>query len=92
MATGAEEISHNGFDQRIEVIRANVANYSGGAENIAYNYAHDPAQQGFDWWLTSEGHRQSLENDFYDLTGIGVAKNEDGRYFITQMFANIDPT
>ena len=90
MATGTIEPSHTDFAYRVEQMKVLVPNYNGGAENLAWNFSADPAQAALDWWLTSEGHRTSLENDFYDVTGIGVAKAESGQYFITQLFANTD--
>jgi len=90
MATVVYEQSHTGFDQRFEQVALKVPDYNGGAENLAWNYSSDPAQQALTWWLGSPGHKYSLENDFYDLTGVGVAKADDGKYYITQLFANID--
>lgn len=89
MATGRSEEGHDGFDRRIEIIRGVITNYNEGAENIAWNYSSDPAKQALDWWLTSEGHKTSLENDIYDLTGIGVYRASDGRYYVTQIFVSI---
>lgn len=88
MASGEIEPSHEGFDDRITVIRASLPNYNGGAENLAWNYSSDPGQQSLAQWLTSAGHKSSLESDFYDVTGVGVAKASDGRYYVTQIFAN----
>jgi uncharacterized protein YkwD len=90
MATGVLEPSHDGFDQRIASISAQIPEYNGGAENLAWNYSSDPGLQALNWWLTSEGHKASLENDFYNVTGIGVAKSDEGKYFITQLFINTD--
>ncbi|MFZ6015078.1 MAG: CAP domain-containing protein [Patescibacteria group bacterium] len=90
MANGDVAIGHGGFEDRIDVISLSYPGYNGAAENLAWNYDDDPAQTALDWWLTSAGHKVSLENNFYDLTGIGVAKVPDGPYFITQIFLNID--
>lgn len=90
MASGALEPSHDGFDDRIAAITLQIPEYNGGAENLAWNYDSDPGEQALEWWLTSEGHKTSLENDFYDVTGIGAARASDGKYFITQLFINTD--
>ncbi len=90
MATGRIEPSHEGFDDRIAKIRTHITEYNGGAENLAWNYSSDPGLQALNWWLTSEGHKNSLENPLYDMTGIGAARSDDGKYFITQIFINRD--
>jgi uncharacterized protein YkwD len=91
MAQGLIEPSHEGFEQRMTQIKSKISEYNGGAENLAWNYNYaEPAQQALNWWLTSPGHKASLENDFYDMTGIGVARAGDGKYYITQIFINID--
>ncbi|MFC1599020.1 CAP domain-containing protein [Patescibacteria group bacterium] len=91
MAQGIIEPSHQDFDLRVAQIKTKIPKYNGGAENLAWNYNYaDPAQQALNWWLTSPGHKASLENDFYDLTGIGVSKSTDGKYFLTQIFININ--
>ncbi len=90
MASGKIELSHDGFQDRVSVIKSKIEDYNGGAENLAWNYSSDPAKQALTWWLTSPGHKASLENDFYDMTGVGVDRAVDGKYFITQFFINID--
>ena len=90
MASGVIEPSHEGVFERIERMKVLIPEFNGGAENLAWNYSSDPALQGFNWWLTSEGHRTSLENDFYDISGVGVSRAADGKYFITQYFVNLD--
>jgi uncharacterized protein YkwD len=91
MASGSIEPSHEGFDQRIVEIKLFIFQTNGSAENLAWNYNYgDPAQAAFDWWMTSPGHKASLENNFYDQTGVGAAKSADGKFYITQIFININ--
>jgi len=81
--------SHEGFSERMDAIQLIIPTYNGGAENLAWNHGYaDPAQAGLDWWLTSPAHKTSLENDFYNMTGIGVAKATNEYYYITQLFIN----
>jgi len=46
----------------------------------------DPVGVAVSGWLNSTGHRNNIEGN-YDLTGVGVAKSSDGKYYLTQMFA-----
>ena len=59
----------------------------GFAENIAANTAESShaADMAVADWLTSPGHRRSMEGA-YDFTGIGVAQGPTGAYFFTQLF------
>ena len=85
MAQGQVEFSHQGFDQRAKVL-SNKISYRRLAENVAYNQGYqDPAQKAVAGWIESEGHRQNMIGD-YNLTGIGVAKNQQGEYYFTQIF------
>ncbi len=85
MAQGQVEFSHLGFDQRAKFL-SNKISYRRLAENVAYNQGYqDPAQVAVAGWIESEGHRQNMIGN-YNLTGIGVAKNQQGEYFFTQIF------
>ena len=85
MASGRVPFSHNGFEQRVKVIGQSVA-YRGASENVAYNQGYsNPATQAVQGWLTSTGHLTNIKGN-YNLTGIGVAKNAQGKYYFTQIF------
>ncbi|WP_319423319.1 CAP domain-containing protein [Pleurocapsa sp. FMAR1] len=85
MAQQKVEFGHQGFDSRIEALKNNIA-YSRAAENVAYNQGYgDPASEAVKGWIKSEGHRQNMVGN-YNLTGIGVAKNQQGEYYFTQIF------
>lgn len=85
MASGAVPFSHNGFAQRVQAIATTIP-YRAAAENVAYNMGYsDPATKAVQGWLNSSGHRQNIEGN-YNLTGIGVAKNQRGEYYFTQIF------
>jgi uncharacterized protein YkwD len=80
-----KQISHNGFEQRIQAI-AQAIRYRRAAENVAFNRGYaDPATQAMDGWIDSPGHRKNLEGDF-DLIGVGVIQASDGSYYFTQLF------
>jgi len=85
MATGQVPFSHQGFEQRAEKI-SQAVQYRSVAENVAYNQGYsDPAENAVSGWLKSPGHYKNIVGDF-DLTGIGVAQNEAGEYYFTQIF------
>lgn len=85
MASGKVPFSHDGFQQRVQVIRKSIS-YRGAAENVAYNQGfNDPDKQAVEGWLKSPGHYKNIVGQ-YDLTGIGVAKNAKGEYYFTQIF------
>jgi len=90
MAGGEIQPSHQGFEQRVEIIGETINPYFGAAENLAWNNQNNPAEAALDWWLDSTKHRNSIENKDYDLTGIGVKKSSDGIYYFTQIFFDID--
>ncbi|AKG20408.1 CAP domain-containing protein [Calothrix sp. 336/3] len=83
MASGKVPFNHTGFSQRIQATRIS---YSSAAENIARNSGYsDPATQAVQGWRFSSGHFQNIRGN-YNLTGIGVARNNKGEYFFTQIF------
>lgn len=81
MASGATAFGHEGFNDRVAVIRQTIA-WSGAAENVAMAPSVDSAVQG---WLNSPGHRANIEGN-YDLTGIGSANGSAGMVYFTQIF------
>lgn len=83
MATHKLPFGHQYFDQRIERIYHKIPHARAGAENIAYNYKDlKVLVQG---WIHSPGHRQNIIGH-YNLTGIGVAKDAQGKWYYTQLF------
>lgn len=85
MAQQKVKFGHRGFASRIKAL-ANDISYRSAAENVAYNQGYgDPAEQAVTGWLKSKGHRKNIVGN-YNLTGIGVAKNQQGEYYFTQIF------
>lgn len=82
MANGKTPFSHDGFDERYERLMK-VVGGSSMAENVALGQT--TAQEVVDSWLSSKGHKQNIEGDF-NLTGIGIAKGDDGDLYFTQIF------
>ncbi len=56
-------------------------------ENIAWlRGAVDPAQHVVERWMLSPGHRENILDKHYKESGIGVARNDEGSYYFTQVF------
>jgi uncharacterized protein YkwD len=85
MANGKVPFSHDGFDQRVDAIAKSIP-YRSVAENLAFNEGfRDPVSQAVEGWLNSPGHLKNIQGDF-DLTGVGVVKTAQNRYYFTQLF------
>ena len=77
-------ISHDGFSERIDAIKAEIGGGS-AAENVAMGYS--TAKAVVDGWIDSDGHRENIEGD-YNIIGIAAVKDANGRYYFTQIFLN----
>jgi uncharacterized protein YkwD len=85
MASGGVPFGHNGFEQRIQAIARTIP-YRTAGENVAYNQGYrDSVAQAVEGWINSPGHRANLEGDF-EVTGVGIARTTDGKYYFTQLF------
>ncbi|TVP60566.1 MAG: CAP domain-containing protein [Nodularia sp. (in: Bacteria)] len=83
MANGKVPFSHDGFEQRVTAI---PLRYNNASENVAVNRGYsNPANEAVTGWLESPEHLQNIQGD-YDLTGIGVATNQKGEVYLTQIF------
>jgi len=74
-------INHDNFSHRSEALKTRGAKSVG--ENVAYGYT--TAEDVVFAWLHSPSHKNIIEGS-YTHTGFGVLKNEDNRYFFTQLF------
>lgn len=83
MATHRMPFGHKDFAKRIAHLHARINNSGAGAENVAYNYkdARTLVQQ----WVLSPGHKRNIVGN-YNLTGIGVARDHQGKIYYTQVF------
>ncbi|MBD2388380.1 CAP domain-containing protein [Cylindrospermum sp. FACHB-282] len=83
MAKGKVPFSHQGFEGRV---KAMPLIYDSAAENVAFNLGYsNPASQAVIGWLRSPGHLKNIRGK-YNLTGIGVAANQEGKVYLTQIF------
>jgi len=77
----AHTINHDGFNERINKVGETIS-WSWAGENVAYNYS---AQSVVTAWLNSPGHKSNIESNS-NLTGVGVAFDEDSVMYFTQIF------
>ncbi len=86
MAYGKCPFGHHGFKNRANQMQK-VAKISSFGENVAYSYNYeDPVKIAVESWMKSDGHRKNILGDFEE-TGIGVAITKEGKFYITQLFA-----
>ncbi|GBE95334.1 CAP domain-containing protein [Nostoc cycadae] len=83
MAKGKVPFSHNGFEKRVT---ATSIRFNSAGENVAVNQGYsNPASQAVIGWLDSPGHLKNIKGK-YNLTGVGVATNQQGEVYLTQIF------
>jgi len=62
--------------------------YQSGAENIAVSADQNPSMADiFKLWMDSDLHRKNILSEKYTEIGVGVAKNDKGEVYCTQVFA-----
>ncbi|MEM6343433.1 MAG: CAP domain-containing protein [Bacteroidota bacterium] len=86
MASGRRPFSHQGFDQRVEEVKAYAKKDWRVAENLYATFnTRKIGSQALKDWVASPGHKENLQGRFI-FTGIGVARSKAGEYFITQLY------
>ena len=85
MAAGKVSFGHDGFEKRQTQMKSAVAEASQFAENVAYGASSGEAV--VNEWKKSNGHRRNMLGD-YKYIGIGVARNNRGILYYTQVFVN----
>ena len=53
-------------------------------ENVAYGYSNGKA--AVTAWMNSSGHRANILNSKYRLIAVGAVQDEDGRWYVAQVF------
>ena len=57
------------------------------AENIQKNRGHrDPVAAAVEAWMSSKGHREAILSPHFVQTGVGVAIDDEGAVYFTQVF------
>ena len=83
MAKGEVPFSHHGFEKRVKAVSIR---FNSAGENVAVNQGYsNPASQAVIGWLNSPGHLKNIQGN-YNLTGVGVASNQQGEVYLTQIF------
>jgi uncharacterized protein YkwD len=78
-------INHTGFFDRVASVAKTIV-YRKASENVGYSQGYGkPALIVIEDWIGSPRHRKNMLGR-YDLTGIGVARNDQGTYYFTQIF------
>ncbi|NLP59187.1 CAP domain-containing protein [Lutibacter sp. B1] len=78
-----DEINHDNFSIRTNNLMKNASAKTVG-ENVAYGYS--TAKGVLNGWLNSESHRKIIENNSFTHFGISVLKNNNDRYYYTNIF------
>lgn len=77
--------AHNSptYGTPFEMMKSFGVTYKTAGENIAGNSSLEGAVNA---WMNSQGHRENILNNAYNLTGIGVVKSDKYGYVMVQMF------
>ena len=83
MASGRVGFGHAGFEQRNAKASRKIPQLHSFAENVAYGATS--GKEVVTMWENSPGHRRNMLGH-YKYTGIGIAKDRQGRIFYTEIF------
>jgi uncharacterized protein YkwD len=84
MARGRTRFGHDGFRGRQKQAIKKIPSLRTFAENVAYGPT--TAKEVVTMWKNSSGHRKNMLGKFR-YTGIGIARDRNGRVYYTQVFA-----
>jgi uncharacterized protein YkwD len=88
MANGSVSFGHSGFSMRCEEARSVLGGGNLCAENVAMGQKTPLGV--FNAWLSSSGHRANMEQPRSTHTGFGFKQNQNGTYYWTQIFIELD--
>jgi uncharacterized protein YkwD len=86
MAERKVDFGHEGFGDRVDLLRRDFGGLQGAGENVLYT--SDPqevARNAVNIWLHSPPHLHNIRGDF-NYSGIGVWENKEGLIYFTQIF------
>ena len=70
-----------------ERLTRNGLSYSRMGENLHRSRGvDDPVQAAILGWMESDGHRKIMLADYFLETGVGIATDEEGMLYFTQLF------
>jgi tetratricopeptide (TPR) repeat protein/uncharacterized protein YkwD len=87
MASGKTTFSNNEFQYQLEVISKKIPYKSkivslNATTNIGYR---NPGERAVEDWINNPVTHKNIVDD-HNLTGIGIAQNSKGQYYISQLF------
>jgi uncharacterized protein YkwD len=90
-----KKMDHN-LDGKTPAQRIKAAGYKYFAqgENIAqgdFKKQAPPLEMLMKGWMDSQGHRENILRDMYTEIGVGLAQDDDGIYYFTQVFGKPRP-
>jgi uncharacterized protein YkwD len=85
MASGRRPPGHDGFEERWTKVTTLIG-ASTAAENVAIipGDTTTPGEMAVDSWMKSKDHRSNMLDD-YRYSGIGIARAQDGKLFMTHL-------
>ncbi len=87
MALHTRPFGHMGFALRCRRLKNRLARHKQCAEIVAMGQKNFRAV--FETWMSDPKHRMHLENPRYTHTALGIAKDERGTLYWTQMFVEL---
>lgn len=78
--------SHDGINDRLNAIKAQVKGYQVGSENVAFSHPGD--MNPIDAWSKSSGHNKNMLGVFSDC-GIGYVVNANHDHYYTAIFIRV---
>lgn len=77
--------SHDGFEGRIKAVQRIIPLEKMGENWASMKGYPDPIAVAVKGWINSPSHQKNMVGD-YNITGIGIAKNNADEYYFTQLF------
>ena len=86
MADKTVSFGHDGFNDRFQEMH-DITFCKKFGENVAFSYnVRDHLETAVRGWMKSPGHRHNILDNFVE-TGVGIAFSEEGKFYVTQLFA-----
>ncbi len=91
IAAGIIPMGHDKLEQRLKIISYSTP-HDKGVENLATHQNNSaPVEATIKQWLNNPRNLKNIEGK-YDETGIGIAQNNRGEYYFTQIFIKNKPS
>jgi uncharacterized protein YkwD len=71
------------------ITAAGIDGFSLAAENAGLTDRGDPNREILQGWLASPDHRHNLYAPPFNVTGVGIARSADGRWYYTQLYLTV---